>query len=93
MIGGFKDKRLEALWDLKAAKGLPADVSRVTRRKLILIEAARSINDLRTPPGNRLEQLKDDRAGQYSLRVNDQWRICFTWRDGRAFDLELVDYH
>lgn len=62
-------------------------------RKLILIDAAETLDDLRVPPGNRLEKLRGDRAGQHSIRVNDQWRICFVWADGQARDVELVDYH
>lgn len=62
-------------------------------RKLVALDAAESLDDLRIPPGNRLEQLRGDRAGQYSIRVNDQWRVCFRWRDGDAYDVELVDYH
>ena len=66
---------------------------RVARRKLMYLHRARSLRDLRVPPGNRLEALKGDRKGQHSIRINDQWRICFSWRDGDAFDVEIVDYH
>ena len=62
-------------------------------RRLVLVDAAEQIGDLRTPPGNQLEKLKGDRSGQYSIRVNDQWRVCFTWHDGDAYDVEIVDYH
>jgi proteic killer suppression protein len=66
---------------------------RVARRKLMYLHRARTLQDLRVPPGNRLEALKGDRKGQHSIRINDQWRICFSWRDGDAFDVEIVDYH
>jgi proteic killer suppression protein len=66
---------------------------RVARRKLMYLHRARTLRDLRVPPGNRLEALKGDRKGQHSIRINDQWRICFSWRDGDAFDVEIVDYH
>jgi len=62
-------------------------------RKLVAVDAAEQLEDLRVPPGNRLEKLKGDRAGQHSIRINDQWRVCFRWRDGNAYDVEIVDYH
>jgi proteic killer suppression protein len=68
-------------------------IERVARRKLLYLHAARRLDDLRVPPGNRLEQLKNDRAGTYSIRINDRWRICFAWRDGEAHSVEIVDYH
>jgi len=68
-------------------------IERVTRRKLLFLHRARRLEDLMAPPGNRLEALKGDRAGTYSIRVNDQWRICFEWRDGDVFEVEIVDYH
>jgi len=68
-------------------------VQRLAQRKLAILDAAESLQDLRVPPGNRLERLSADRAGQHSIRVNDQWRICFRWRDGDALDVEIVDYH
>ncbi len=68
-------------------------IERVARRKLMYLHAARRLTDLRSPPGNRLETLKGDRQGQYSIRINSQWRICFRWQDGHAFDVEIVDYH
>lgn len=74
-------------------KSLDRRIQRAVLRKLELIHAAADVEDLRIPPGNRLEQLKGDRKGQHSVRVNDQWRICFVWRDGGAHDVELVDYH
>jgi proteic killer suppression protein len=72
---------------------LHPDVQRLAQRKLVILDAAESLQDLRLPPGNRLERLSGDRAGQHSIRVNDQWRICFHWRDGDAHDVEIVDYH
>ncbi|HEY0301879.1 MAG TPA: type II toxin-antitoxin system RelE/ParE family toxin [Rhizomicrobium sp.] len=70
-----------------------ANISRVARRKLLFLDAAGNLNDLRSPPGNHLEALKGDRKGQHSIRINDQWRICFVWRDGAAENVEIVDYH
>lgn len=93
MIKSFRCKETEALFRREPARRLPADIMNTARRKLLMIQAANFIEDLRTPPGNRLEQLKGDRAGQYSIRINDQWRVCFIWKDGHAYDLEIVDYH
>jgi proteic killer suppression protein len=72
---------------------LSADVQRVAHRKLVILHAAESLEDLRAPPGNRLERLSGDREGKYSIRVNDQWRVCFRWSDGDAYEVEIVDYH
>jgi proteic killer suppression protein len=74
-------------------KGFPSDLGSVSRRKLMALDAAAALEDLREPPGNHLEALKDDRAGQQSIRVNDQWRLCFVWRDGDAYEVEITDYH
>lgn len=74
-------------------KGFPADVVTTARRKLAMLDAAVRLDDLRIPPSNRLEALKGDRAGQHSIRVNDQWRVCFVWLDGHAHEVEIVDYH
>lgn len=74
-------------------KGFPADVVTTARRKLAMLDAAARLDDLRIPPSNRLEALKGDRAGQHSIRVNDQWRVCFVWQDGHAHEVEIVDYH
>jgi toxin HigB-1 len=74
-------------------KGFPSDLAKVSRRKLRTLAAAGRLPDLRQPPANRLEALSGDRAGQHSIRVNDQWRLCFVWRDGDAYDVEIVDYH
>ena len=72
---------------------MPPDLQRVALRKLLMVDAATRLEDLRVPPANRLETLKGDRAGQWSIRINDQWRVCFAWRDGNAYDVEIVDYH
>ncbi len=93
MIRSFRDKDTEAIWRRAYVKKLSAELSRLAYNKLVLINAAESINDLRVPPGNRLEKLAGVRAGQYSIRVNDQWRICFTWSASGAASVELVDYH
>ena len=93
MIESFKDRMTEQAFDGIAAKGFPADLLRVARRKLRMIHRAVVIDDLRAPPANRLETLKGDRAGQWSISVNDQFRICFVWRDGGAHEVEFVDYH
>ncbi|AGB21146.1 plasmid maintenance system killer protein [Mycobacterium sp. JS623] len=92
MIRSFRDKDTEAIWQRRYVKKLSPELSRLTYNKLVLINAAESINDLRVPPGNRLEKLSS-RSGQYSIRVNDQWRICFMWSAGGASNVELVDYH
>ena len=92
MIRSFKDAataRLFADEDVPRFRG----IERQARRKLLLLNGARTINDLRSPPGNRLEALAGDRRGQHSIRINDQWRICFLWREGGAEDVEVVDYH
>lgn len=93
MIEGFRDKRTAAVFRDELPKGFPADLARVARRKLRLLDAAVRLDDLRTPPGNRLEALSGDRAGQHSIRVNDQWRVCFVWSDGNARLVEITDYH
>ncbi len=92
MIRSFRDRdsaRLAARERVRRFHGF----DRIALRKLAMIEAAHVLDDLRVPPGNRLEALRGDRAGQHSIRVNDQWRICFTWRDGEAHDVEICDYH
>ena len=93
MIKTFADKTTAALFKGLHVKGFPADLRSAAKRKLDLIHAAGTIDFLRSPPGNRLEALKGDRAGQHSIRINDQWRICFVFADGDAFDVEVVDYH
>ncbi|WP_440102927.1 type II toxin-antitoxin system RelE/ParE family toxin [Glutamicibacter mishrai] len=93
MIRSFGSKDTERIWHEQYVKRVDRTVQRATLRKLELIHAAKDIEDLRIPPGNRLEQLAGDRRGQHSIRVNAQWRLCFVWRDGGAEDVELVDYH
>ncbi|WP_291825993.1 type II toxin-antitoxin system RelE/ParE family toxin [Bosea sp. (in: a-proteobacteria)] len=92
MIGSFAQKEAELLFHDQPVRRFAA-IERVVRRKLLLLHAAAGLDDLRVPPGNRLEALKGDRAGQHSIRVNDQWRICFIWKEGEAHDVEIVDYH
>lgn len=93
MIRSFKDKRTEALYRSRGGRGFPPDIVERARRKLAAVNAANVLDDLRVPPSNRLEQLRGDRIGQYSIRINDQWRICFQWDDGDALDVEVCDYH
>ena len=93
MIKSFKGRLAESIWHRQQIKGFPSDLFKIARRKLGLIEDAVEQKDLRIPPGNRLETLKGDRVGQYSIRINDQWRICFRWKDGTTLDVEIVDYH
>ena len=91
MIRSFRCRDTEALFRDQSAPRFRA-IERVARRKLLYLHAVRRLEDLRAPPGNHLEALKADRAGQHSIRINDQWRICFAWRDGEAHDVEIVDY-
>ncbi|MDO5508944.1 MAG: type II toxin-antitoxin system RelE/ParE family toxin [Corynebacterium casei] len=93
MTRNFGDKNTERIWQENYVKSIDRKVQRATMRKLELIHAAQNIEDLRIPPGSRLERLVGDRRGQHSIRVNAQWRICFVWKDGGAEDVELVDYH
>ena len=93
MIHSFRDKRTAAVFQGRIPKGFPADLAARAYQKLRMLDAAVVLEDLRLPPGNRLEALKDDRHGQHSIRVNDQWRVCFVWRDGEAHEVEIVDYH
>lgn len=93
MIRSFRGKDTEAIWQRRYVKKLSPELTRLAYNKLVLINAAESVNDLRVPPGNRLEKLAGSRAGQYSIRVNNQWRICFTWSAGSAGNVELADYH
>ena len=93
MIRGFADPEAERIWSGRRSRRLPADIQSVALRKLRLLNQARVLGDLRVPPGNRLEALKGDRAGQHSVRINDQWRICFVWSGGGPSDVEIVDYH
>lgn len=93
MIRSFADAETEKVFRRERSRVLPPDVQRRAHRKLLLVNAAERVDDLRVPPGNRLERLKGDRAGQYSIRVNEQWRICFRWSGGDAFNVEITDYH
>lgn len=92
MIKHFRCKETEQVWEGRFSKRLPQDIQQVARRKLRMLNNAISIDDLRIPPANRLEALRGDRDGQYSIRINNQWRICFVWNDG-AEHVEIVDYH
>ena len=93
MIVNFADREAEKFWNGTPSRRLPADLQTVARRKLRMLNNAENLNDLRVPPANRLEALKGDRRGQYSIRINDQWRICFRWADGDAHHVQIVDYH
>lgn len=93
MIKSFADKRTVALFAGYAVRGIPNQIQRRVRAKLLAVDAAKKIDDLRVPPGNRLEALHGDRRGQHSIRINDQWRICFKWLEGEAWEVEIVDYH
>jgi proteic killer suppression protein len=93
VIRSFRDRDTELLFNRSRSRRLPADLQRAALRKLVLLDAADTLADLRVPPGNRLEALKADRAGQHSIRINERWRVCFVWRSGDAYDVEIVDYH
>jgi proteic killer suppression protein len=93
VIRSFHDRDTERLFQRELVKRWGADVQRAALRKLRILDAATRLDDLRVLPGNRLEKLGGDRSGQWSIRVNDQWRVCFAWRDGDAYEVEMVDYH
>lgn len=93
MIKSFRCKETEKIFLRKFSSHLPSQIQRVAQRKLNILDAADKIEDLRIPPGNHLEKLKGDREGEYSIRINEQWRLCFIWHEGNAFDVEIVDYH
>ena len=93
MIRSFKCKETEKIFNRLFSKKFPNDIQRVALRKLRMLNRAIVINDLKVPPANRLEHLKGKRKGQYSIRINEQWRVCFKWRKGDALDVEIVDYH
>ncbi len=93
MIKTFADKQTAAIFESHQVKHLPREVQETARRKLKTLDSAVTVESLRVPPGNRLERLKGERAGQWSIRINDQWRICFAWRAGHAFEVGIVDYH
>jgi proteic killer suppression protein len=93
MIKSFKNKETENVYSREGSSKLPRDIQQVALRKLRMINNARNLNDLRIPPANRLEKLRGTRQGHYSIRINDQWRICFTWQGADAYDVEIADYH
>ncbi len=93
MIKSFRDRDTERLFMREQVRRLPKRLQRSGLRKLLILDAAERLADLRLPPGNRLEKLKGHRVGKYSIRINDQWRICFRWRDGDAYDVEIGNYH
>jgi toxin HigB-1 len=93
MIVSFRDPETAAVWTGHRSRRLPTDIQAVALRKLRLINNARRLDDLRVPPGNRLEALKGARQGQHSIRINDRWRVCSVWREGNAYEVEIVDYH
>lgn len=93
MIRNFKDVEAEKIFHRQRSRRLPSDIQQVALRKLRMLNRAQTLQDLRVPPANRLERLSKDRIGQYSIRINDQWRICFEWHDGDALNVEIVDYH
>ena len=93
MIKSFKDHEAEKIFQRQFSRKLPHDIQRTALRKLRMLNRAMNLNDLRVPPKNRLEKLKGDRQEQYSIRINDQWRICFIWDDSDAYEVEITDYH
>lgn len=93
VIRSFSGGDTQKIWELRCPKGVSQDLAKAARRKMQILDAAETINDLRVPPGNRLEKLQPPREGQHSIRVNDQYRVCFKWSNGGADDVDLVDYH
>ena len=93
MIRSFADKDTQKVFQRVRIRKLEIKLQKIAQRKLVMIDAAEAIIDLREPPGNRLEKLSGNRKGQYSIRINDQWRVCFVWRNGHAYDVQIVDYH
>ena len=93
MIVGFRDRETERIWSGRRSRKLPGDIQDKALVKLRILNRAKRLDDLRVPPGNRLEALRGSRSGQHSIRINDQWRICFRWSQGTAHDVEIVDYH
>ena len=93
MIKSFRDRETEKIWNQERSRKLPQDIQQVALRKLFMLSRSKVLEDLKVPPGNQLEKLKRDREGQYSIRINDQWRICFEWIDGESYNVEIVDYH
>jgi len=93
VIRSFRGRDTEELYDRGRPRRLPVSILRTALRKLAMLNAATTLADLRAPPGNRLEKLAGDRQGQYSIRINDQWRVCFVWLEGDAYEVEITDYH
>ncbi|MBN1150466.1 type II toxin-antitoxin system RelE/ParE family toxin [candidate division WOR-3 bacterium] len=93
MIRSFKDKETEKIWNQKYSKRFPINIQKIGYRKLIILHRSKDLNDLRIPVGNKLEILSGKRMGQYSIRINNQWRICFNWKNGIASEVEIIDYH
>lgn len=93
MIASFRDVDTQLLWETGKSRRIPANLRITAWKKLAILNAALALNNLTVPPGNRLEALKRDRKGQHSIRINDQYRVCFVWRDNHAHDVEIVDYH
>jgi proteic killer suppression protein len=93
MIISFRDKETEKIWEQQYSRKLPRDIQRIGLRKLIIINRVKDLNDLKIPPGNKLEKLTENRKDQFSVRINDQWRICFYWKNGVASSVEITDYH
>jgi len=93
LIKSFRDADTQRLWQEERSRRLPASLQRVALRKLQMLNAAAALSDLMVPPGNRLERLRGDRLGQHSIRINDQYRVCFEWREGNAHSVEITDYH
>ena len=93
MIRSFKSKETEKIFNRQRPSKLPQDIQQVALRKLRMLNRAMTLQDLQVPPANRLEKLSGDRAGQYSIRINDQWRICFEWQEGDVYYVEIADYH
>jgi len=93
VIRSFRDRETERIFQRERSRRLPPEIQRTAQRKLLMLEAADNLEDLRSPPSNHLEKLAGDRDGQHSIRVNEQWRVCFRWSDGDAHDVEITDYH
>ena len=93
MIRSFRDRDTAGVFERERVRRFDARLQRLAYRKLLILDASENLADLRFPPGNRLEKLSGDRKGQHSIRINDQWRVCFRWRDGHAYDVEIADYH
>jgi proteic killer suppression protein len=93
VISSFRDRETEKIWNQEFSKRLPPAIQQMAYRKLVMLARSKSLEDLKIPPSNRLEQLKGNRRGQYSIRINDQWRICFKFSEGNAFDVSIEDYH